>query len=84
MAIRLKGVLHGRRIDLETDPGLPEGSAVEVTIEDGALNLGGRREELKALAGVWQTDDGLDSIFQSIIENRLETRPRSSDFDAAS
>src|ERR1700676_5611098 len=63
----MKGVVHGRTIELETEPGLPDGQAVSVTVEpvvpkDSQAAL----EALKRAAGGWANDDpeGLEKYLE--------------------
>jgi hypothetical protein len=84
MAIRAHGKMHGKRIDLEEDPGLPDGASVEIIIEAPSVSSEQRRQRLADLAGVWADDASLDKIFDEIISDRLKASQRSIDFDAAS
>ena len=51
----LKGVIHGRRIELETEPGLPDGQAVSVIVEPVVpKDSQAAYEALKRAAGAWE------------------------------
>jgi hypothetical protein len=62
----LKGTVHGKTIELETEPGLPEGQQVTVTLEPGPVQQKGGElsmEALKRAAGSWSDDpEGLDQF----------------------
>jgi hypothetical protein len=64
----LKGTVHGKTIELEAEPGLPEGQQVKVTLQpaSGQENREERsREPLKRAAGSWSDDpEGLDQFLQ--------------------
>ena len=69
----LKGVIHGRTIELETELGLPDGSAVSVSVEP----LHGRDaqaefEAFKRAAGGWENDDpeGLEQYLEQTRRQR--------------
>ncbi|MFI5386745.1 MAG: hypothetical protein ACHQ50_11570 [Fimbriimonadales bacterium] len=83
MAIHVKGVMHGTRIELESDPGLPDGVSVDVTIA-GALSAEEKEHLIHELCGAWSDDPSLEGLFDEIISDRLKSQPRIADFDAAS
>ena len=83
MAINVKGVMHGRRIELDSDPGLPDGAPVEVEISCKPASPEERRRQMKAYWGIWKDDEAIGQIFESIASERVQSRPRSTDFDAA-
>lgn len=64
----VKGVIHGKTIELEHEPGLPEGQAVTVTLEpirSEKPSLEERREALKRAAGSWADDpEGLERFLE--------------------
>jgi hypothetical protein len=64
----LKGTIHGRTINLEDEPGLPDGQRVTVTVVPAAQNaLNGETplDALKRAAGSWCDDpDGLDRFLE--------------------
>jgi hypothetical protein len=61
----LKGVIHGRTIELEQETGLPDGQSVEVVVQilqDKRLPPG---EGIRRSAGAWADDvEGLDEFLQ--------------------
>lgn len=64
---KIKGVIHGRTIELDTEPGLPEGQAVSVILEPVApKNSQAALEALKRAAGAWENDDpeGLEQYLE--------------------
>jgi hypothetical protein len=66
MKTTLQGVIHGKTIELEQAPGLPDGQQVGVTIEP--LPVAGpdplpRGDGLRRAFGAWAADaDGLDQF----------------------
>jgi hypothetical protein len=67
----LRGVIHGKTIELSKDPGLQEGQEVEITLRPmtKAETLGaGLLRCAGALAGSWQPED--DAILDEIQEGR--------------
>jgi hypothetical protein len=63
----LKGVIHGRTIELDCEPGLPDGQSVEVTVQPLAateqrLPPG---EGIRRSAGAWAEDaEDLDRFLE--------------------
>ena len=51
MAVTLNGVVHGKRIDLDAEPPVPDGAAVIVRIERKPLTKDEKRRLLAATAG---------------------------------
>ncbi len=84
MILNLNGIIHGKRIDLEKDIGLPPGTQVTVQLESNPVSVADFKNSILQLCGAWQ-DESLDSIFEEILKER-ETRPVRSvpDFDAPS
>jgi hypothetical protein len=68
----VKGVVHGRMIELEREPGLPEGQVVSVVLHP-ALPSG---EGLRRAFGAWAEDaEGLDQFIQDVYRDREDDRP---------
>jgi hypothetical protein len=67
----LTGTVHGKRIDLNEEPGLPDGQAVSVTLlAESHLNGGLRRS-----FGSWADDaDGLDQFLADVRRDRAGRR----------
>ena len=73
----LKGVIHGRTIEFEREPGLPDGQSVAVTVqpvigqplvEKGRLPPG---EGIRRSAGAWADDpEGLDEYLKQLRHER--------------
>lgn len=63
-----KGVIHGKTIDLEEEPGLPEGQPVTVTLEAGPRQQGIEvQEAMQRAFGAWAEDaDDLDKFLKEI------------------
>ena len=73
----LRGVIHGKTIELITDPGLKEGQEVEITLRPmtKANTLGaGLQRCAGALADSWQAED--DSILEQIQDSRKRSTGR--------
>lgn len=69
----LKGIVHGRTIELETEPGLPDGQAVSVIVEPVAAKDSKEAfEALKRAAGAWANDDpeGLEEFLEQTRKQR--------------
>jgi hypothetical protein len=68
----LKGVVHGRTIELEQDSGLPEGQPVTVLLRP-VLAPG---EGIRQSAGGWAgAGDELDAWLEEIQRSRQQDRP---------
>ncbi len=76
MSVTVPGVLHGRRIDLEEEPPIPDGAAVLVRIERKPLTTEEKRRVLAATAGAWAGDPSLEAVFREIARRRRDTTPR--------
>lgn len=67
MPTTLRGTVHGKTIELEAAPGLPEGQQVTVTLEPApqAQPADEALQALKRAAGAWSDDpDGLDRFLE--------------------
>jgi hypothetical protein len=63
----VKGVVHGKTIQIERESGLPEGEAVSVVLRP-ALQPG---EGLKQSFGAWREDAaGLDDFLKAVYRDR--------------
>jgi hypothetical protein len=64
----LKGVVHGRMIELDDDPGFPDGHPVTLTVEPapkGEATIPSPLDALKRAAGSWADDvEGLDRFLE--------------------
>ncbi|MBI3978098.1 MAG: hypothetical protein HY331_07930 [Chloroflexi bacterium] len=78
----IRGVVRGKRIELEEETGLPPGSEVIVAIRPRPLTLEEKRRLTEELCGTWAADDSLPPIFAEIERIRDATLPRDVDFDA--
>lgn len=76
MAVTLNGVVHGKHIDLDAEPPVPDGAAVTVRLEPRRLTAHERHQIVIATAGSWREDTSLDTIFAEIAQRRRETAPR--------
>jgi hypothetical protein len=73
----LKDVVHGKLIELEREPGLPEGQRVDVTIEPSEprepLSPG---DGIRRSAGAWADDPaGVDQFLDWNRQERKASRP---------
>jgi hypothetical protein len=66
----IRGVVHGKTIELASDPGLKDGEMVEVTLRPATPELwgGGVGRSAGALADSWHADD--DKILDRIQQER--------------
>ena len=74
--VTIKGVVHGRTVELEREPGLPDGQQVKVTMEPsgegGTLPPG---EGLKRAFGAWAEDaEQLDKYLEWNRQQRKRSR----------
>ena len=76
MAVTLNGVVHGKHIDLDAEPPVPDGAAVIVRIERKPLTKDEKRRLLAATAGAWATDPSLAAVFAEIEQRRRDVQPR--------
>jgi len=75
---KMKGVIHGRTIELDAEPGLPDGQAVSVTVEPMKdTKSQAAFEALKRAAGGWANDDpeGLERYLEWNRQQRKISRP---------
>lgn len=76
----LKGVIHGKVIELEDEPGLPDGQEVSVTLEPVSSPTSPTSPEalaaLRRAAGAWAGDDQeLDRYLEWNRQQRNGSRP---------
>jgi hypothetical protein len=76
MAVTLNGVVHGKHIDLDAEPLVPDGAAVIVRIERKPLTKDEKRRLLAATAGAWAADPSLAAVFAEIEQRRRDALPR--------
>jgi hypothetical protein len=63
----LKGVVHGKTIELQEDSGLPDGQEVAVTVRP----MGTIPQALLDAFGAWADDqEGLDEFLQQVYRDR--------------
>jgi hypothetical protein len=64
----IQGVIHGKTIELEQEPGLPDGQQVEVTVRPLLKEQSARLppgEGLRRAFGTWSEDaEGLDEFLE--------------------
>ena len=71
----LKGVVHGKTIELEDESGLPDGQQVNVTVQPVQERLA-PGEGLRRAFGAWADDaDELDSFLEWNRQQRKIGRP---------
>ena len=75
-----KGVVHGKTIELDQEPGLPEGQEVQVTVEPVRAGAGEgplpRCEGLRRAFGAWAEDaEELDKYLEWNRQQRKIGRP---------
>jgi hypothetical protein len=73
----LKGVIHGKTIELDEEPGLPDGQPVDVTVQP-RVETGPRLppgEGIRRSAGTWADDpEGLDEYLDQLRRDREQDR----------
>ena len=70
----LTGIVHGKTIELERAPGLPDGEAVYVTVQP-LLNHLPPGEGIRRSAGAWADDlEGLDEYLINARQDREQGR----------
>ena len=83
MDIEVQGVINGKYIELDWEPGLPSGTAVLVRIHAKSPSLEEQRHLVDALCGAWAGDPGLAPIFSETEQQRAITMPREADWHVA-
>lgn len=77
MSTVLQGVVRGRTIELDQEPGLPDGATVTVTLQPGSADkqhVPG--EGLRKAFGAWAEDaDDLDEFLEWNRQQRKVSRP---------
>jgi len=74
----LKGIIHGKIIELLESPGLPDGQAVNVTVAPASMAPAPEdpRDALRRAAGSWTDDvEGLDRFLEWNRQQRKVPRP---------
>lgn len=80
MKTALKGIIHGKTIELEQEPGLPDGQEVSVTVTPAPTrtspNNPAALEALRRAAGSWVDDtEELDRYLEWNRQQRKGSRP---------
>jgi hypothetical protein len=76
MAKTVQGVVHGRTIELEDDPGVEDGQQVEVEVR-AARPKAPWGDGIRRSAGGWADYPEMDEIMERIQrERRIERRPQ--------
>jgi hypothetical protein len=80
MKTALKGIVHGKVIELEQEPGLPDGQEVSVTVEPVSSATSPTSpealESLRQAAGGWCDDpEGLEEFLKWNRQQRKGSRP---------
>jgi hypothetical protein len=70
VTIQVGGIITGRRIELERDLGLPDGTHVNVTVAADTLTVDEKRKLVSKLCGAWAADPTIGPIFEEIERNR--------------
>ena len=74
----MRGIVHGKVIELENDLGLPEGQQVAVTVQP----MLSREEAIRRSFGGWAEDaEELDEFLQELRRDRQQERPEPSSSD---
>jgi hypothetical protein len=80
MKTAMKGIVHGKTIELAEEPGLPDGQEVSVTVEPvtpaTSPSSPAALESLRRAAGAWTDDaEGLDRYLEWNRQQRKGSRP---------
>jgi hypothetical protein len=71
----MRGVVHGRTIELEQEPGLPDGQSVAVAVQPLREKRLPPGEGVRRSAGAWADDpDGLDEYLKRLRVDREQDR----------
>ncbi len=76
MPEKIKGTVHGKTIELEQAPSLPDGSQVSVSLEPLLYSVEERRRLILDLSGAWKNDPSIVAIFKEIARERRTHRGR--------
>lgn len=72
----LRGIVHGKTIELEEAPGLPDGQPVNVTVQPVPQRQHAPGEGIRRSAGAWADDpEGLDKFLEWNRQQRKIGRP---------
>ncbi len=72
----LKGVIHGRTVELERESGLPDGQNVAVTLQPLEEPRWPPGEGIRRAAGAWADDsEGLNEYLEQLRRDRDQDRP---------
>jgi len=73
----LRGIIHGKTIELDREPGLPDGQAVTVQIQPAPSPGEGLRQAFGSWADISEEDlnQFLDEMRQSRKRERVERNP---------
>ncbi len=71
----IPGIIHGRTIELEADPGLADGQKVEITIRP-STGAEARSASLARTAGSLADDPEFDAAMAEVERNRRSARHR--------
>lgn len=80
MKTAMKGIVHGKTIELKDEPGFPDGQEVSVTVEPVSAAMSpssaAALESLRRAAGAWADDaEELDRYLDWNRHQRQGTRP---------
>jgi len=66
---QFQGTIHGRRIDLQEDPGLADGEEVDVIVRvrPKAAKWG---DGIRRSAGAWENVPGIEQAFEQVERDR--------------
>jgi hypothetical protein len=70
----LNGVIHGRTIELDAEPGIPDGQRISVTVEPVTIEKSEAVfEAFKRAAGAWADDDP-EGLEQYLVQTRRQRK----------
>jgi len=66
----VKGIMHGKIIELEQSLPFSEGAVVLVSVEVIQISYDERRRRIFDLSGAWKEDPSITEIFEDIAKER--------------
>ncbi len=84
MMFEFRGIVNGRKVDLDHEVDLPAGTVVNVRLETEDPALAAARDLIDSGCGAWADDPSIPIIFEEIIRERHSRPYRPVDFDVPS
>lgn len=81
MMFEFRGIVNGKKVDLDQEVNLPAGTVVTVRLETEDPALAIARNLIDAGCGAWADDPSIPIIFDEILRERHTRTCRPVDFD---